>query len=458
MITASGDQPIYSVSELNEAVRWLLVNSFPLLWVEGELSNLARPASGHWYFSLKDDRAQVRCAMFRNKNRLLRLAPADGMQVLIRARVGLYSPRGEYQLIVEDMEEAGEGALRRAFEQLRAKLADEGLFDESIKRPLPDLPRTVGVITSGTGAAIRDVLSVLRRRFPLGRVVIYPVPVQGGAAAAAIEDALARAGRRADADALLLVRGGGSLEDLWSFNEERVARAVRTCPIPVVVGVGHEVDVTIADFAADLRAPTPSAAAELVCPDQTVWRRRLTELRSRLGGLGRRHLREAGRELTSLERRLQRCHPQRRLHESMQRLDEMEARLRRGAHAVRQHQRQRLEHAMVRLHARHPGTRIEQHTARVDQLHGRLCAAMRARLEQAGSRYRLAARSLDGLSPLKTLERGYSIAMLPDGRVLSDAGETRPGEPLRLRLHRGSVDCEVTGTTDWANGPDPDMR
>ena len=249
---------IYTISRLNREVKSVLEGSFPLLWVEGEISNFAQPASGHWYFSLKDEAAQVRCAMFRGRNRQVGFCPENGMQVLIRARIGLYEARGEFQIIAEHMEEAGDGALRRAFEALKQRLAAEGLFDSAHKRAIPERPRCVGVITSPTGAAVHDILTTLRRRFPALPVVIYPVPVQGEGVAAQIADMLALAGRRADCDVLILARGGGSLEDLWAFNEEVVARAIHACPLPVVSGIGHEVDVTIADFVADQRAAAPS--------------------------------------------------------------------------------------------------------------------------------------------------------------------------------------------------------
>lgn len=396
----SDDTPIYSVSELNTAVRELLEHSFPPLWVEGEISNLARPRSGHWYFSLKDENAQVRCAMFRNKNLRVGAAPRDGQLVRVRARVSLYPARGDFQLIVEHLEDAGDGALQRAFEQLKRKLAAEGLFDADRKRQPPALPRRIGVITSATGAAIRDVLSVLRRRYPLGEVLLYPVPVQGEAAPAAIVRALQRAGERRDCDVLLLTRGGGSLEDLQAFNDEDVARAIRACPIPVIAGVGHEIDVTIADFAADLRAPTPSAAAELACPDQRDWARRVDELRRRLAAAMQSRLTDAERDLNHRRQRLDNLHPERRLQQSMQRSDELEVRLRRSIHWT---------------------------------------------LERCRDRARLLCRTLDTVSPLRTLERGYAIAETDDGRVLTDAAATARGEALHLRLHKGEVDCEVTG-------------
>src|SRR6202522_4096960 len=281
-VPVRSDRDIYSVSRLNREVRILLERGFGSLWLEAEISNFARPSSGHWYFSLKDAAAQVRCAMFRQRNMLCSFAARDGQKVLVRARVGLYEPRGEYQLIVDHMEDAGLGALKRQFEELSAKLSQEGLFAAERKRPLPGLPRRIGVITSPTGAAVRDILHVLARRFPAAAVLIYPVPVQGAQAAAEITAALELAGRRAECDVLILARGGGSLEDLWAFNDERLARAIVASPIPVITGIGHEVDFTIADFAADVRAPTPSAAAELVVPDAEEWLKSLQRLGLRL--------------------------------------------------------------------------------------------------------------------------------------------------------------------------------
>src|SRR5690606_35272474 len=271
LLPTGTEREILSVSQLNRRAKQLLETHLPLLWVEGELSNVSQPSSGHWYFTLKDDQAQVRCAMFRNRNMLVRFKPQQGQQVLVRARVSLYEGRGDYQLIAEHMEEAGTGALQRAFEALKAKLGAEGLFDEARKRPIPTLPRHIGVITSPTGAAIRDVLTVLERRFPSIPVTVIPVAVQGKESAPQIVRALELANRCGLFDVLLLTRGGGSLEDLWSFNEEAVARAVAASQLPVVCAVGHEVDFSIADFVADLRAPTPSAAAELMTPDGEDW-------------------------------------------------------------------------------------------------------------------------------------------------------------------------------------------
>ncbi|MGB6452128.1 MAG: exodeoxyribonuclease VII large subunit, partial [Steroidobacteraceae bacterium] len=289
--TAHAERVVYTVSQLNREVRSLLEQRLAIIWIEGELTNLAQPASGHWYFSLKDRDAQVRCAMFRQRNVHVGFTPSAGQQVLARARVSLYEPRGDYQLIVEHLEEAGVGALKREFERLKEKLSSEGLFAEERKRGLPKFPKRIGVVTSPTGAAVRDILHILRRRFRPAAVLIYPTAVQGAAAVPAIVDALATASARAECDVLILARGGGSLEDLWAFNDERVARAVRASAIPVVTGIGHEVDFTIADFVADARAPTPSGAAVLVTPDSHAVLLGLAKTAERLRGASRRELR-----------------------------------------------------------------------------------------------------------------------------------------------------------------------
>ncbi|WJW76273.1 exodeoxyribonuclease VII large subunit [Thiohalobacter sp. IOR34] len=434
---------VFSVSRLNAEVRDLLGATFPHIWVEGELSNLARPASGHLYFTLKDARAQVRCALFRNRNRGLGFVPEDGMQVLVRAEVSLYEARGDYQLIVDRMEAAGDGALRRAFEALKQRLAAEGLFDEASKRPLPPLPRRIGVVTSPSGAAIRDILSVLRRRFPAVPVLIYPVPVQGEGAAGRIAAAIRLADQRRDCDVLILARGGGSLEDLWAFNEEVVARAIHAARIPVVSGVGHEVDVTIADFAADRRAPTPSAAAELVVPDRDEWLARLESLESRLTRLTRQRLADAGQRLEWLAQRLQQRHPGARLRQQAQRLDELELRLQRTLRQRLHRAGQRLATLEARLHRHDPAPRLQAAQQRCHSLEGRLQRALRQTLERAGQRLATAARQLETVSPLATLERGYAIVTGPEGRILHDAREVAAGDAVEARLARGRLRCTV---------------
>lgn len=428
------ERDVWTISRLNREVRLLIETGLPALWIEGEVSNLARPASGHMYFSLKDESAQVRCAIWRSSALKLAFVPRNGMQLLVRARVSVYEPRGEYQLIVEYAEEAGEGALRRRFEELKARLRLEGLFEEAAKRPLPTLPRRIGVITSPTGAAIRDILHVLRRRFPAIPVAIYPVPVQGDGAAGKIAAALAQASERAECDVLILARGGGSLEDLWSFNEEIVARAIRACSIPVICGVGHEIDFSIADFAADRRAPTPSGAAEIAVPDSADWLARLAQDARRLAAAMGRQLAVRAERLRWQSGRLARAHPGARLRQSAQRLDELERRLA----------------AACRLRLRQSGRRL-------DDLERRLIPAYRARLRTLRARLEALARTLNSVSPLATLERGYAIVSRPGAGILRDAAEAAIGEGISIRLARGTIEAAVTGAQP-AGGKDETGR
>ncbi|NHA15620.1 exodeoxyribonuclease VII large subunit [Thioalkalivibrio sp. XN279] len=443
------ERDVWTVARLNREVRLLLETGLPALWIEGEVSNLARPASGHVYFSLKDEAAQVRCVMWRSTALKLAVSPRNGMQLLLRARLTVYEPRGEYQLVTEYAEEAGEGALRRRFEALKAKLLDEGLFAESAKRPLPRLPRRIGVITSPSGAAVRDILHVLRRRFPAVPVIIYPTPVQGDGAAAKIAAALATASQRAECDVLILARGGGSLEDLWSFNEEVVARAIRASDIPVVSGIGHEVDFTIADFAADLRAPTPSGAAELVVPDALEWLRRLNKDAGRLRNAMSRQLGTLAQKLDWQRRRLAVAHPGQRLRQHHQRLDELEGRLRRAIDSAIATRQRRLAHAGAVLVAQSPARRVQATRERVDSLQQRLRTSARYRLQSLRSRVDASGHALHTVSPLATLERGYAIATDPrDGTILRDARQLAAGDRIELRLARGQVEAEVTTTHD----------
>ena len=435
---------VYSVSRLNREVRALLDRGFALLWIEGELSNLSRPSSGHWYFSLKDRDSQVRCAMFRMRNQFIGFTPADGMQVLARARATLYEPRGDYQLVVEHMEEAGDGLLRRAFEELKKRLAAEGLFDPAHKKPLPPLPCRIGVITSPSGAAIHDILTVLRRRFPAIPVLIYPVPVQGTAAAPAIAHMIRRAGEAHDCDVLILARGGGALEDLWPFNEEAVARAIHACPIPIVSGVGHEVDVTIADFVADQRAPTPSAAAELVSPNGAEWAQTFAAREKRM--LQRLlHLHLAKRQqLTWLAKRLDQCHPGRRLRDQGQRLDELEQRLQRSWRAQLRHAGACLAELNARLHQHNPRRRLQHYLLRREHLARCLSQLMKARLQQHRQRLAVLSRTLDTVSPLATLNRGYAIVQhVPNGAIVRDTDAVNIGDRIEARIARGRLICIV---------------
>ncbi len=393
------ERVVYTVGRLNAEARMLLEEGLPALWVEGEISNFAAPSSGHWYFTLKDREAQIRCAMFRAANSRVGFRPKDGQQMVLRGRVSLYEPRGDYQLIAELMEDAGEGALRREFERLKARLLAEGLFDAALKRALPTMPRRIAVVTSPTGAAVRDVLNILARRFPPASVLVIPTPVQGAAAAESIVAALDTASRRADCEVIILARGGGSIEDLWCFNDERVARAIRRSAVPVVSGIGHEIDFTIADFAADVRAPTPSGAAELVVPDRRTLLAGLKGVDTRLRQLAAQWLSRASERFEATMQRLARAHPGNRLQQQTQRLDDLDLRLRRAA-----------EHALTR----------------------------------AGQRLQLAQRGLDSISPLATLERGYAIVTRADGTVLQDAADVREGDEIEARLRRGSVRARVT--------------
>ncbi len=438
------DEPVYTVTQLNREARLLLENGFPALWVDGEISNLARPASGHLYFSLKDEHSQVRCAMFRGAGRSLRFRPDNGQQVLVRARVSLYEARGDYQLIVEHMEPAGDGALLRRLEELKKRLAAEGLFDAGIKKPLPALPRRVGVITSLSGAAVRDILHVLRRRFPAIPVVIYPVQVQGEAARHEIAAALHCADARRECDVLILARGGGSLEDLWAFNEEVVARAIRACAIPVVSGVGHEIDFTIADLAADVRAPTPSGAAELVVPDQREWRSRLAGLERMAAVALHRRLDRARGRAAETERRLLRTHPEVILRQRSQRLDELIARLGAGTQRLVRARSQHASHALARLRGAAPRESLRRRTEGLTQLRRRLAAAAGSSLSGVGARLAVAAASLQAVSPLRTLERGYAvISDTQTGKVVRRGSDLVVGQCVRARLADGGFEALV---------------
>ena len=443
--SAAPVRDVYSVSRLNREVRVLLERGLAVLWVEGELSNFSQPSSGHWYFSLKDRNAQVRCAMFRMKNVLVGFTPRAGSQLLVRGRIGLYEARGEYQLIVEHLEEAGVGALKRQFERLKEKLAAEGLFALERKRALPRFPRRIGVITSPTGAALRDVLHVLARRYPPAAVLVYPAPVQGAAAAQGLVAALATASARAECDVLILARGGGSLEDLWAFNDERVARAIHACTVPVVSGVGHEIDFTIADFVADARAPTPSGAAELVVPDRAACLEVLARAAQRLDGGMRRELRAQGARLEATARRLRFAHPGVRLHQQMQRFDDLAQRLAGAVRAGLHRERLRVAEYSERIVRRSPEHLVREYRTRHQSLHGRLGHAARESLSRALHRFALARRALDAVSPLATLTRGFAIVTLADGTLLSDAAAVRAGEDIEARLARGTLTARVTG-------------
>jgi exodeoxyribonuclease VII large subunit len=400
MENASPKFQVYSVSEAAEILRGLLEDSLPALRIQGEISNFRNP-SGHWYFTLKDANAQLRCAMFKGQNYLVRPAPKNGDAVIARGRITFYGRGGDAQLVVESLEPAGEGALLAAFEKLKAKLAAEGLFDERLKRPIPAVPRAIGIVTSASAAALQDILITLRRRFPLGRVYVYSVPVQGAAAVPAICGALTDLPQKAPVDVIILARGGGSLEDLWCFNHESIARAIRACAVPVVTGIGHEIDFTIADFAADLRAPTPTGAAERVSPDVGEWRAQVEDLEHAMADAMRLRLESLDDDVTRHHERLERTHPGRRLQQFSQRLDELWERV------------------------AHCGP-----------------ARLRALAERLAAREQMLAH----LNPRAILERGYAIAQTPEGHVVRDAGELSAGDALEVVLARGSVGTKVVSS------------
>lgn len=439
----SRQQQIFTVTRLNSAVRMILEQDLGLVWLTGELSNLAMPSSGHWYFSLKDISAQVRCAMFKGNNRRVPFRPQDGMQVLVQARVSLYEPRGDYQLIIESMQPAGDGMLALRFEELKRRLGAEGLFDEGRKRPLPREPRAVGLVTSATGAALHDMLTVLGRRAPDLPVFIYPTQVQGSAAIGQIVAAIALANRRAEVDVLIVGRGGGSLEDLWCFNEEAVARAIAHSAIPVVSAVGHEVDVTISDFAADLRAPTPSAAAELVAPDRSARAQRLVHLKQRLVQAISRRQTAARHGFALLQKRLDHQDPKRRLEQQSQRLDELSGRLQQLLN-LRLHQgERRLANLELRLQARSPEKLLAAGKRRHQLAQERLHTLMNKRQDLAAHRLAMLSARLDGISPLATLGRGYSITRTPNGEVIRRAAQVSPGQQLVTTLAEGALRVRV---------------
>ena len=445
---------IYTPSRLNREARMLLERGLPALWLEGEISNLSRPSSGHWYFSLKDEAAQLRCAMFRQRNIMTRFSPRDGSRVLVRGRVSLYEQRGDYQFIADFMEEAGEGALRQRFELLKVKLAAEGLFAIERKRPLPRMPRRVGVITSPTGAALRDVLHILRRRFCSIPILLYPVQVQGGVAAAQIARTIRRASARAECDVLILVRGGGSLEDLWAFNEESVARAIYDCGVPIVTGIGHEVDFTIADFVADMRAPTPSGAAELIVPDCNEWLRNVLLITNRLTAALTRSLKTQQDRAAWLQRRLQQLHPGVELRQRAQRLDDLEQRLIRVLRSDLGDRRGTLMQLAAELRQHSPALRVANARRRLEGARASIETIVRQNVERFGKRLAIAGRTLDAVSPLATLERGYAIVTDSKGTVITDAQDVRAGQLIDARLTRGTIRARIERTTN----PELDLR
>lgn len=438
---------IFTVSRLNQTVRLLLEQEMGHVWISGEISNFTQPSSGHWYFTLKDDTAQVRCAMFRNSNRRVTFRPQHGQQVLVRANITLYEPRGDYQIIVESMQPAGEGLLQQKYEQLKAKLQAEGLFDQQHKQPLPSPAHCVGVITSKTGAALHDILHVLKRRDPSLPVIIYPTAVQGDDAPGQIVRAIELANARQECDVLIVGRGGGSLEDLWSFNDERVARAIFNSAIPVVSAVGHETDVTIADFVGDLRAPTPSAAAEIVSRNQLELLRQIQHGQQRLEMAMDYYIANRTRRFTQLHHRLQQQHPQLRLARQQTVLERLRQRMNFALENKIKQANQRQQRVSQRLSQQTPQPRIYRAQTRIQQLEYRLAENIRARLSEQRERFGNVVTHLEAVSPLSTLARGYSVTTATDGKVLKQTKQVKAGDVLTTRLSDGWVESEVKGVT-----------
>ncbi|MGR5556923.1 exodeoxyribonuclease VII large subunit [Vibrio fortis] len=435
---------IFTVSRLNAEVRLLLENEMGIVWLVGEISNFSAPVSGHWYLTLKDSRAQVKCAMFRGNNRRVTFKPQNGNQVLVKARLSLYEPRGDYQLIIESMQPEGDGRLQQEFEKLKMNLAAEGLFAQSNKQPLPEHPKRVGVITSKTGAALYDILDVLKRRDPSLPVVVYPTMVQGEEAAIQIAQAIGRANERNECDVLIVGRGGGSLEDLWCFNNEIVARTIAASQIPIISAVGHEVDVTIADFVADMRAPTPSAAAELVSRDNSHKEQAFAAKHARLVSAIRHLLMKQAQSTHALKFRLEKQHPSYQLQKQSQQLDDLDMRLRRGmTQYLKQHQ-QRVERKQHQLQLNSPVKRLGEQKLHLQHSEQKLLDAMDKTLLTTRHQLAMAAEKLETVSPLATLKRGYSITHSVSKQTVSSIEDVNVGEVIKTQVEDGVIESQVT--------------
>ena len=434
---------IYSVSQLNQSVRLMLENQLGAVWLTGEISNFSQPVSGHWYLSLKDENAQVRCAMFRMKNLRVSFRPTNGMQVLVRANVSLYEPRGDYQLIIESMHLAGEGLLMQQFEALKLKLAAEGLFAQHLKKNLPHFSKAVGIITSKTGAALQDILHILQRRDPSLKIIIYPTAVQGKDAATDIAQMIELANQRQEVDVLIVGRGGGSLEDLWCFNEEMVARAIFHSHLPVISAVGHETDVTIADFVADVRAPTPSAAAELVSRNQTELLQQLQYRRQRLEIALDRLFAEKQQKLKHLSLRLHNQHPQAQLRIQQQLITQLSHRLQQNLRHRWQKKAENLTALSMRLYKNPLPLRLQQYEQQLAQLKVRLNSHMNLTLSLQQKQLAHLCGKLDSLSPLKVLARGYSITQNQQNLTIRSMKDVNVGEQIKTRLPDGDIISQV---------------
>ena len=451
MNTTNPPRRIYNVSELTRLVKDLLENNLPRIWVEGEISNFSAAYSGHWYFTLKDEGAQLPCAMFKGRNRDI-LKPREGALVLLKGRINVYEPRGAYQLIADSMEDRGAGRLREAFEALKKRLGEEGLFDEEKKRPLPFLPRRIAIVTSPHGAAVHDMIRVIRRRNPKVSLVIAPTLVQGLDAPPEIVDAIGRAGRLTGVELVIVGRGGGSIEDLWAFNDESVARAIRACPVPVISAVGHEVDFTIADFAADLRAATPSSAGELAVPELSELEADLRNLSGRLGRAAKHRIVNGRLALRSLSGRLP--SPERRLNDLRLTLDALTRRMSDGVGIPIRRHRMDIAGLHERLASRHPGREFERSRARFNEIRHRLVIAANQSFQNRKEILNRLALSLDKLSPLNVLKRGYALVTDEAGRVASDAGRFKAGDRLRAHFAKGELSARVESVSTGGRAKD----
>ena len=441
-IAETGNTKIYSVSALSEEIKTLLEAHFDFVWVEGEISNFRSPLSGHFYMVLKDEKAQIKAVMFRPQTRYLKFMPQDGMKVIVRGRVAIYEPRGEYQVILDYMEPLGVGALALAFEQLKKKLAAQGVFDESVKKPLPFLPQRVAVITSPTGAAIRDFLKIIRRRFANLEIVVVPVKVQGEGAAAEMVDALNLVNRELDVDVIVLTRGGGSLEDLWAFNQEELALAIRASRIPVVSAVGHEIDVTISDLAADLRAPTPSGAAELLVVEKETLKQQLMQFRTRLQSGLKNGLGSLQEKLRFLSKGLR--DPRKGLADSWLRLDDLENRLSRMMTFMRMDRKRRLDAGEKALMLHSPLKIVAGLKQKIEFESRSLTMMVTRKLRDYGMSVSMLQEKLKDMSPLSVLGRGYSITRkLPEKQVLRSSSQVSRGDKVSVKLAEGELECLV---------------
>ncbi len=436
-------QTVYTVSRLNREIRTVLEQGFASLILTGEISNFITPASGHWYFSLKDEKAQIKAAMWRGNNRSQSYRPENGAQVTVRARVSLYEPRGDYQLIVEHMEPAGEGQLKQEFDALKMRLAAEGLFSSAYKKPLPQNINRVGVITSATGAAIKDILTVLKRRAPQLEVIIYPAMVQGKEAHVHLINQIQLANARNEVDVLIVGRGGGSLEDLWCFNHEQLARAIYQSELPTVSAVGHEIDTTISDYVADVRAATPSAAAELVSPNTQELHSKVIELINRLNNAFKHDMADKRALATQLQHRLNLCHPRNQLNQKAQRLDELTIALQQGMRNRLYQQERTLNNLTPRLMRQSPDKKLSQASHQLMQIQTRLEQAMQHKLQHAQNSLALQASRLDSVSPLNVLARGYSITKTQQGKVVKSVDHIKTGDVLITELADGAIKSTV---------------